>query len=66
MLREEGRSGRTSVEVIAPWHGAGADDRTGKPRELGGCKVQLTADVPVDIDVGDVGQVAMETMNPLG
>lgn len=53
----------TGVEVIPPRHGAGAGDGSDKLRQLGRRKVQLTANVPVNVDVGDIGEIAMETVD---
>jgi hypothetical protein len=51
----------TSVEVITPGHGAGAGHGGGKLGQMGGRRVQLATNVPVDVDVGDVSEIAMET-----
>jgi hypothetical protein len=46
-----------------PWHSATAADGTSKLRQLDGRKVQLTANVPVDVDVGNIGEIAMKTID---
>jgi hypothetical protein len=62
-MRHSCRGNPTSVKVITPRHSARAADGTSKLRQLGGSKVQVTANVPVDIDVGNSGEIAMETID---
>mgnify|MGYP007115615742 CR=1 FL=1 len=51
--------------MVPPQHSAGASDGAGKSWQFGGCKVQLTANVPVDINIGHIGEIAVETIDPL-
>lgn len=53
----------TSIEMIPPGDSAGAGDRITDGRQIGRRKVQSAANVPVDVNAGNIGEIAMETID---
>jgi hypothetical protein len=59
------RFGSTCIEMIPPWHRAGPVERLGEKRKVGRSLVQTATDKPVNVDMGDVGQVTMQSIESI-